>query len=173
MQELNTDQRVVSEDRRHSGRLTRPAIKNEIEVRQFQYGGNSMTVWKKIDITSPHLSIAAVTGRHFPQAVLTVLELGKMKDAIVASIDQAAGSTSNEQIVLRFQSMEMDSESTSARAPAPGAPPGFNLAMNISTLGPASFAVSLLNDGASGGQLHNLIINKLLDAAAANRSSTS
>jgi type VI secretion system secreted protein Hcp len=147
---------------------------NEIEVRQFQYGGSSMTVWKKIDITSPHLFIATVTGRHFPQAVLTVLEQGpqprfviyKMKDALVTAIDQTAGSTSNEQIVLRFQSMEMETESTSARAPAPGPPSGFNLSMNISTLGSASFAVSLLNDGASGGQLHDLMINKLLDAAS-------
>jgi type VI protein secretion system component Hcp len=89
-----------------------------------------------------------------------------MKDAIVTSIDQTAGTTSNEQIVLRFQSMEMDSESTSATAPAPGAPPGFNLSMNISTLGTASFPVSLLNDGASGGQFHDLMINKSLDAAS-------
>lgn len=148
--------------------------RDEIEVRQFQYGGNSMTVWKKIDITSPSLFLAALTGRHFPQAVLTVLEQGsqprfviyKMKDAQVTSIDQAAGSTSNEQIMLRFQSMMMETESTSARAPAPGALPGFNLSMNISTLGSASFVVSLMNDGASGGQFHDLIINKRLDAAS-------
>ena len=149
--------------------------RDEIEVRQFQYGGNSMTVWKKkIDITSPPLFIAALTGRHVPQAVLTVLEQGpqprfviyKMKDAIVASIDQTAGSTSNEQIVLRFQRVEMETESTSARAPAPGTPPSFNLSMNISTLGSASFAVSSLNEGASTGQLHDLVINKPLDAAS-------
>jgi len=148
--------------------------RDEIEVRQFQYGGSSMTVWKKIDITSPHLFLATLIGRHFPLAVLTVLEQGsqprfviyKMKDAIVTSIDQTAGSTSNEQIVLRFQSMVMETESTSARAPSPGAPPGFNLSMNISTLGTASFPVSLLNDGASGGQFHDLMINKQLDAAS-------
>jgi type VI protein secretion system component Hcp len=148
--------------------------RDEIEVRQFQYGGNSMTVWKKIDITSPHLFIAALTGRHIPQAVLTVLEqrpqprfvIYKMKDAIVTAIDQTAGSTSNEQIVLRFQSMEMETESASATAPAPGAAPGFNISMKISTLGSASFAVSLLNDGASGGQLHDLMINKSLDTAS-------
>src|SRR2546428_2774223 len=57
--------------------------RDEIEVRQFQYGGSSMTVWKKIDVTSPHLFIAAVSGLHFPQAVLTVLEQGSQPRFVI------------------------------------------------------------------------------------------
>jgi type VI protein secretion system component Hcp len=89
---------------------------NEIEPLSFQNSGTSITVVKKIDLSSPKLFIAALAGTNIPEAMLTVFQAGKqpklilyrMKNAKVASGDQTAGSANREIVTLGFQRMETE-----------------------------------------------------------------
>ena len=146
---------------------------DEIEALGFQNSGSSMTVVKKIDMSTPQLLLAVLTGKHFAQVTLTVYErsapprlvIYRMKDVIVTAIAQSVGSTGSEQIVLSVKTLTTLTEPASANSPASLTAPGFTMAMNISTVS-GSFVVSSLNDSAAGGQFHDFVINKPLDAAS-------
>ena len=146
---------------------------NEIEPFSFQNSGTSITVVKKIDLSSPHLFIAALTGTHFTEADLTVFQGGaqpklmryRMKNAIVASVDQTAGSTNREIVTLKFMGLETQIQSTTASAQSAAAPAGIDVRFTVAGV-PSTSAASMVSDGFSTGQLRDFVVNKPLDATS-------
>ena len=145
--------------------------RDEIEPSSFQNSGTSMTVVKKIDISSPHLFVAALAGTHFAEADLTVIQPGaqpqllvyRMKDAIVSSIDQVAGGAGRETVTLRFATLHTEIQSTTASAQA--APPPALIDATFLLAGTTSTA-TMVSGGVSGGQLREFVVNKPIDAAS-------
>jgi type VI secretion system secreted protein Hcp len=144
---------------------------HEIEPLSFQNSGTSITVVKKIDLSSPHLFIAVLAGTHFAEADLTVFQPGaqpklivyRMKNAIVSSIDQVAGSANREIVTLRFQTMETEIQSTSGTARSAAAPAGIDVTF---TAAGVQSTASMVSDSFSAGQLRDFVVSKPIDAAS-------
>jgi type VI protein secretion system component Hcp len=145
--------------------------RGEIEPSSFQNSGTAISVVKKIDVSSPHLFLAALVGTHFAEADLTVIQPGaqpmvivyRMKDAIVSSIDQVAGGAGRETVTLRFATLHTEIQSTTASAQA--APPPAPIAATFLLAGTTSTA-TMVSGGVSGGQLREFVVNKPIDAAS-------
>lgn len=144
---------------------------HEIEPLSFQNSGTSFTVIKKIDSSSPHLFIAALAGTNIPEAILTVFQAGaqpklfvyRMKNAVVASVEQTAGSANREVVTLRFKSLETDYGSTTGSAQSAAAPAGIDVTF---TTGGVQSTASMVSDSFSTGQSRDFVVNKLLDASS-------
>jgi type VI protein secretion system component Hcp len=145
----------------------------EIEPLSFQNSGTSITVIKKIDLSSPSLFVTGMEGRTVPEAILTVFQAGtpprliqyKMKNVIVASVDQVAGSANRETVTLRFQSLETEIQSTRGSAQSAAAPAGMDLTFTVPGV-PSSISVaSMVSFGFSARQLRDFVVNKPIDAA--------
>jgi type VI protein secretion system component Hcp len=142
--------------------------RDEIELMDFVNSGNAITVTKRIDISSPRLYLAALDGHVMPEAILTVLESGAqrrilrytMKNAVVNSIDQVAGSGSRETVQFRFSSLATETETSTATAGASSSP---SIAVSF-TLGPAQSTASALNSGVNAGRFEDFVVVKPLDA---------
>jgi type VI protein secretion system component Hcp len=143
---------------------------DEIELMAFQNSGNAITVTKKIDISSPRMYLLALEGRAIPEAILTVLESGSqrrimrytMKNAVVSSIDQVAGSDNRETVQLRFSKLITETETSTATAGSSSSRP-----ITVSfALGQSQSAASALNSGASAGRIQEFVLVKPLDASS-------
>ena len=143
---------------------------DEIELMAFQNSGNTITVTKKIDISSPRLYLFALEGRAIPEAILTVLESGAqrrilrytMKNAVVSSIDQVARSDNRETVQFRFSSLKTETETSTATAGSSSSRP-----TTVSfTLGQSQSAASALNSGVSAGRIQDFVVVKPLDASS-------
>jgi type VI protein secretion system component Hcp len=146
---------------------------NEIEPLSFQNSGTSITVVKKIDLSSPKLLIDGLEGTNINEAILTVFQAGKtpqlilykMKHVIIASVDQMAGSTNRETVTLRFQTLETEIQSTSATVRSAAKAPGIDVTFTMAGVLGTS-AASMISDGFSAGQLRDFVVNKPIDAAS-------
>jgi type VI protein secretion system component Hcp len=144
--------------------------RDEIELTSFTNSGNAITVTKRIDISTPRLFSAALEGLVIPEAILTVLESGAqkrilrytMKNAVVNSVDQVAGSDNRETVQFRFSSLATETEASTATA---GSSSLRSIAVSFA-LGPAQSAVSTLNSGASSGRFQDFVVVKPLDASS-------
>ncbi len=155
--------------------------RDEIEVMSFRSTGQSLIITKKIDRSSPLLFEYGLSGRHIAQAVLTVLETGaqrqlmiyKVKNVLIRSFDQVAGSADRETVELQYASLEIESQTSAVTAPPP-AQAAIDVALQIPNIG--SSTVYMLTDGVttgsgSGGgagtskaQIRDFVIDKPLDA---------
>ena len=105
-----------------------------------------------------------------PEAILTVLESGAqkrilrytMKNAVVNSVDQVAGSDDRETVQFRFGSLMTETGTSTATA---GSPSPRSIAVSFA-LGPAQSAASTLNSGVSTGRFQDFVVVKPLDAAS-------
>ncbi len=144
--------------------------RDEIELLGFTNSGNAITITKRIDTSTPRLFSAALQGLVMPAAILTVLESGAqrrilrytMKNAVVNSIDQVAGSDNRETVQFRFSSLTTETETSTATA---GSSSPRSIAVSF-TLGPAQSAASALNSGVSTGRFQDFVVVKPLDASS-------
>ena len=145
--------------------------RDEIEPFSFQNSGRSITVTKKIDVSSPRLFHAALLGTHFAEADLTVFQAGaqpkltvyRMKDAIVSSIDQVAGSANREIVTLRFATLVTEITEVTGSAQSAARPAGIDV--TFLAAGTQSTA-TMVSGGVSGGRLGEFVVNKPIDAAS-------
>lgn len=119
------------------GGSTDQCHRDEIEPVSFQLVGNSsMIVTKRLDISSGAMFVGAASGKHYPQAVLTVLLQSRgeqqqmtytMKDMRITSYQQNVGAATREQIELRFAQLKTEVAKTSTRAAASPPLPGVDI----------------------------------------------
>ena len=144
--------------------------RDEIELMGFQNSGSAMTVTKKIDISSPQLYLMALEGRVIPEATLTVLENGAqrrilrytMKNAVVNSVDQVAGSDNRETVQFRFAALRTETE-TSAATAGSSSPRTMTVSFSI---GQTQSPAGALNSGVSAGRFQDFVVVKPLDASS-------
>src|SRR5438132_1636362 len=145
--------------------------RDEIEPLSFQNSGSSITVVKKIDSTSPHLFIAAVSGMHIPQADLTLFQattpprvtLYRMKNVMIGSIDRTAGPTNREVVTLKFASLMTEvSTTTTTSAESTASPSG----VDVTFLASGTQSTATLMTNGFSGQLREFVINKPIDASS-------
>ena len=142
----------------------------EIELMSFTNSGNAITVTKRIDISTPRLFSAALGGLVMPEAILTVLESGAqkrilwytMKNAVVNSVDQVAGSDDRETVQFRFGSLMTETGTSTATA---GSLSPRSIAVSFA-LGQVQSTVSSLKSGVSTGRFGDFVVVKPLDASS-------
>lgn len=96
------------------GESNDPCHKGEVELLSEEYSGSGFTIVKRIDTTTPKLLMSCVGGVHIPLAVITLVTAGspqqlityKLKDVGAASWYMSATSDTQEQVVLKFASLE-------------------------------------------------------------------
>jgi type VI secretion system secreted protein Hcp len=105
-----------------------------------------LSITKRVDKSTPNLVKFCCTGKHFPEATLTVRKAGdkpveylvlKMKDVIISSVHtggSGGGDVLTENVSLNFAQFDVIyTEQNATGAATTSIPGGFNIAGNVAT----------------------------------------
>ena len=140
---------------------------DEIELISYRSAGNSFTITKKIDSTSPRLFLAALERKSFQEATLTVIAQTlviqyELKGAVINSFEQNANS-GIETVIFSSTGLLTKTQNSTATAPSPRGAGAASVSVSIA--GTVSSA-SQFTDGVSGGTMRDFYVSKTIDAAS-------